>query len=44
MAEADEEEEDAMLIESGNILLDYLSLIRQVAVVESLPAEKQTIQ
>jgi len=42
MAEADEEEEDAMLIESANILLDYLSMIRQVAIVENVPGKQQT--
>jgi carboxyl-terminal processing protease len=42
MADAHEKQEDAMLIESGNILLDYLSLIRQVALVENLPGKAQT--
>jgi carboxyl-terminal processing protease len=41
-ADAHQEDEDAMLIESGNILIDYLSLIRQVALVENLPGKAAT--
>ena len=41
LAEAEEEADDAMLIESGNVLIDYMSLLRQVALVESLPTGDQ---
>lgn len=41
-ADADEQQEDALLIESGNVLIDYLSLLRTVAIVESLPSSDST--
>jgi carboxyl-terminal processing protease len=42
LAESEEEPEDAMLIESGNVLLDYLGLLRQVALAESTSGADQT--
>ena len=35
-ADAEVEDDDALLIESGEILLDYLGLTRQIALVESV--------
>ena len=45
LAEAEEKPDDALLIESGNVLIDYLSLLRQVALVENVPSgEATTVQ
>ena len=37
-------EEDAMIRESGNIMLDYIGLTLQVAMVEHVPEETAVIQ
>ena len=34
--------EDALLVETGNILLDYIGLTRQVALVENMPSDVNT--
>jgi carboxyl-terminal processing protease len=40
--EEDKPVDDALLVETGNILLDYLRLSRQIALVENLPVGEQT--